>query len=102
MKLSVMMVGLCLSMTMWAQRAPVPAPSPIPGCHAKGVSMHVMYSCVRQVLQKEKWDADQSYHVAGEGRPPRGAAFPLRAARLRRPDRFSASSPSCVPPDPPY
>jgi hypothetical protein len=59
-------------------------------------------SCVRQVLQKEKWDADQSYHVAGEGRPPRGAAFPLRAARLRRPDRFSASSPSCVPPDPPY
>ena len=51
MKLSVMMVGLCLSMTMWAQRAPVPAPSPIPGCHAKGVSMHVMYGQKADVLR---------------------------------------------------
>ena len=51
MKLSVVMVGLCVSMMLSAQKAPVPAPSPIPGCHAKGVSMHVLYGQLRDVLR---------------------------------------------------
>ena len=43
MKFLIVMVGLCLSMTMWAQKVAVPVLFPIPGCHAKGASMHVMY-----------------------------------------------------------
>jgi len=44
--------SLCLAATLgWTQLAPRPRPVPVPGCHAKGVTMHTLYGKKPDVMR---------------------------------------------------